>query len=198
MIKRKPRYITIALPSIEILVDFGTDEDKSQFIDWILYAFSALEEKQPLSVPGQGSKALIRAAEASIAELENGYNLYMQRASGNRSDKKDNTSSNGSDQIRIDGRPEVDQSPTNGTPTEEKIRQELRKKDFSDSEIEIGLQKMKGRNVTNPVAYIERIIEEMRKGKLPDQQYTQRKYSEEDKDAFRRMIEEYGKENCGK
>ena len=191
MIKRKPRYITIALPSIEILVDFGTDEDKSQFIDWLLCAFSALEEKQPLSVPGQGSKALIRAAEASIAELENGYALYMQRASGNRSDQKDNKLSN---RIKSDGRPEADQWYADGTPVVEQIRQELRMKGFSDSEIEIGLQKIRGRNVSKPAAYIEKSILEMRKNRLPAQQYTQRDYSEEDRDAFRRMIDLYESE----
>ena len=187
---RKPRYIAIALPSIETLVDFGTNEDKISFFDWTLSAFLDIQAGKTPGVPPDGSKALMRAVEASIPELENGYKLYMQRASGNKQDKDDNKTAI-SDQIILSGQPELYQRSTNGTPSVEQIRKELIDAGFSESDIDYGIGKLKGREVKNPVNYIRTIIEERQKKKPPAQQYTQRNFNDEDKEAFERMLKNY-------
>ena len=187
---RKPRYIAIALPSIETLVDFGTNEDKISFFDWTLSAFLDIQAGKTPGVPPDGSKALMRAVETSIPELENGYKLYMQRASGNKQDKDDNKTAI-SDQIILSGQPELYQRSTNGTPSVEQIRKELIDAGFSESDIDYGIGKLKGREVKNPVNYIRTIIEERQKKKPPAQQYTQRNFNDEDKEAFERMLKNY-------
>ena len=75
-----PRFWNVSESALMILGDFGTEADKVQFFDFMYSASRALLAGNAMIEPIESdSKALARAIDYEIAELEVGYASYQQK-----------------------------------------------------------------------------------------------------------------------
>lgn len=207
------RYLRVNRMSLEIVASLGAAE-KAQYMDQLFAWFLQLERGEEL-MPGEtGNPVLDLALREALGELEAGYEQYMKNVNARKT-----TVEPAEDQRCITDEPTIGQRcitdttvPIPSNQTFRKIRailtetqinhikSDLWAAGYSDSEIDIALDRTTDKDLSNPIGYIRRILENSRKeqrptGKtVPAQQYSQRDYSGAQEEAMMRMIEEAKKE----
>lgn len=204
------RYLRVNRMSLEIVASLGAAE-KAQYMDQLFSWFLQLERGEEL-IPGEtGNPVLDLALREALGELETGYEQYMKNVNARKTPVEPVE-----DQRCISDAPAIDQRCISDAPvhnlsesnqTFRKIRErlteiqinhiksDLRAAGYSDSEIDLGLDRTTDKELSNPTGYLRRVLENNRKEQKPTgktvtaQQYNQRPYGEEDYAAEKKFID---------
>ena len=170
------RYLRICTLSLEIVKGLP-DNEKALFLDQCFEWFRKLEEGQEIELVDTGNPFLNLALREEIAELQEGYEKYMQAVTSRK------TADTIADAPPI--APPIHLSKIkpdkNNKQTREQIRAELVQLGYSSDEIDKACYSVQDWNgIQNPTGYIRKSIDNQRKAPkkiLPAQNFQQRDYS---------------------
>ena len=181
----EPAYLCVDTRAAKIVRRLS-DEDRLAFFDAVLALyFKILAGEMDFDFPDSLLGDLLRQAGDTLVD---GYRAYIQKITARRGKNQQNSG----DPPPTDQRPIADYSPTDQRGTDarnqdqnnlyevnDKTIKALRAEGFDDSEIDEAISRSRGRQLTDPVAYLRKAIlngrEKMQK-KLPAKDYPQRSY----------------------